>query len=297
MRGRVVTFASTAPVRAARHQHPTLGALFVKFRLSALALLAAGTIALTGCSAASGASGDSSTKGDALAQVKDAGEIVFGTEGTYRPFSFHQDGSGKLAGYDVEIAQAVAKKLGVKAKFEETQWDAIFGGLDSGRFDAIANQVSITPEREKDYLFSEPYTVSQGVVVTLEGTSDIASFDDLKGKTTAQSLTSNWYELAQKSGAQVEGVEGWAQAVALVEQHRVDATINDELTWLDYKTTEGANGLKVAATTDDSSKQAFAFKKGSKTLVDAVDGALDDLRADGTLAKISDKYFGDDVTQ
>jgi cystine transport system substrate-binding protein len=267
----------------------------VKFRLSAVTLLAAATVALTGCAA--GSTAGSAADQDALAQVKAAGEIVFGTEGTYRPFSFHEDGSGDLAGYDVEIAQAVAKKLGVTARFEETQWDAIFAGLEAGRFDAISNQVSITPEREKDYLFSEPYTVSQGVVVTPEATTDISSFDDLAGKTTAQSLTSNWYTLAQDSGAKVESVEGWAQAVALVEQGRVDATINDELTWLDYKATEGANGLKVAATTEDSSKQAFAFAKGSETLVSAVDGALDDLRDDGTLAKISDKYFGDDVTE
>jgi len=267
----------------------------VKHRLSALALLAAGTIALAGCS--TGSNSSDAAKGDALAQVQEAGEIVFGTEGTYRPFSFHEDGSGDLSGFDVEIAQAVAEKLGVEAKFEETQWDAIFAGLESGRFDAIANQVSITPEREKDYLFSEPYTVSHGVIVTLEGNGDIASFDDLAGKTTAQSLTSNWYELAQTSGANVEAVEGWAQAVALVEQGRVDATINDELTWLDYKTTDGGAGLKVAATTDDSSQQAFTFAKGSDTLVDAVNDALAELREDGTLAEISDKYFGDDVTE
>ncbi|WP_210480111.1 amino acid ABC transporter substrate-binding protein [Naasia sp. SYSU D00948] len=267
----------------------------MKHRLSAIALLAVGTLALAGCSTSGGSSAE--TEGDALAQIQEAGEIVFGTEGTYRPFSFHEDGSGDLVGYDVEIAEAVAEKLGVEARFEETQWDAIFAGLEAGRFDAIANQVSISPEREEDYLFSEPYTVSQGVIVTLESNTDIASFEDLAGKTTAQSLTSNWYELAQESGAQVEAVEGWAQAVALVTQGRVDATINDELTWLDYRTTEGANGLKVAAETEDASQQAFAFAKGSETLVEAVDEALAELREDGTLAEISQKYFGDDVTQ
>jgi L-cystine transport system substrate-binding protein len=295
MRRRVVTFAFQGPDSSGSHHSTPLENRSVKFRLSALALLAAGALALTGCSAGSNSS--AAAGDDALAQVQKAGEITFGTEGTYRPFSFHDDGSGKLAGYDVEIAQAVAGKLGVKAKFEETQWDAIFAGLKAGRFDAIANQVSITPERKKDYLFSEPYTVSQGVIVTLDSNTDISSFKDLAGKRTAQSLTSNWYQLAQQSGATVEGVEGWAQAVALVQQGRVDATINDELTWLDYKTTEGANGLKVVAQTEDSSQQAFAFPKDSKTLVTAVDKALDELRADGTLAKISDKYFGADVTK
>ncbi|WP_307859058.1 amino acid ABC transporter substrate-binding protein [Desertivibrio insolitus] len=268
----------------------------MKYRLSAITLLAAGTVALTGCSTSGGGSSEE-TEGDALAQIQEAGEIVFGTEGTYRPFSFHEDGSGDLVGYDVEIAQAVADKLGVEAKFEETQWDAIFAGLDAGRFDAIANQVSITPEREQDYLFSEPYTVSQGVIVTLASNADIASFEDLEGKTAAQSLTSNWRELAEENGATIEAVEGWAQAVALVEQQRVDATINDELTWLDYRTTGAGEDLKAAAFTEDSSQQAFAFAQGSETLVDAVDEALAELREDGTLAEISQKYFGDDVTQ
>ena len=132
--------------------------------------------------------------------------LTVATEGTYRPFSFH-DESGALTGYDVEIAQAVADKLGLKVRFQETQWDAIFAGLDAGRFDVIANQVSITPERQAKYLFSSPYTVSRGVVVTTEDDSSISSFADLAGKTTAQSLTSNWYELATSSGAQVEAVE------------------------------------------------------------------------------------------
>ncbi len=267
----------------------------MKHRLSAIALLAAGALALTGCSTANGSNDE--TAGDALAQVQEAGVIVFGTEGTYRPFSYHEDGSGDLVGFDVEIAEAVAEKLGVEARFEETQWDAIFAGLEAGRFDAIANQVSITPEREKDYLFSEPYTVSGGVVVTLESNTDIASFEDLAGKRTAQSLTSNWYELAQENGAQVEPVEGWAQAVALLQQGRVDATVNDKLTFLDYQKTEGDTGLKVAAETEDVARNAIAFRKGSDSLVKAVDEALADLRADGTLARLGEKYFGEDVSQ
>ncbi len=223
--------------------------------------------------------------------------IVIGTEGTYRPFSYHEDGTGDLTGYDVEVAQAVADRLGVEARFEETQWDAIFAGLDASRFDAIANQVSITPERDATYTFSRPYTYSTGVIVVPADDTSISSFADLSGKKTAQSLTSNWYTLAQQSGATIEPVEGWAQAVALVEQGRVAATVNDELTFLDYKTTNGAAHLKVAATTDEISRSAFAFRRGSTTLATAVDTALDALTDDGTLAKISRKYFSDDVSK
>jgi cystine transport system substrate-binding protein len=273
---------------------------------AALAGLAGLALALAGCagSAAEPAAGSTSasgttaaTAGDtSLADVQKAGVLTVGTEGTYRPFSFHEGGAGDITGFDVEVAQAVGKELGVDVKFEETQWDAIFAGLEAGRFDTIANQVSITPERTAKYTFSKPYTVSTGVVVVPADNTTITSFDDLNGKTTAQSLTSNWYTMAQDKGATIEAVEGWAQAVALVEQKRVDATINDKLTFLDYAKTNDASGLKIAAETTDTSQSAFVFAQGSTTLADAVDKALDKLAADGTLATISQKYFGADVT-
>jgi cystine transport system substrate-binding protein len=233
--------------------------------------------------------------GDELGLVSD-GTLTVATEGTYRPFSFH-DASGELVGYDVEVAEAVAEKLDLEVEFQETQWDAIFAGLDAGRFDTIANQVSITPEREEKYLFSQPYTVSRGVIVVKEGDTSISSFDDLAGKTTAQSLTSNWYKLAESSGAQVEAVEGWAQAVALLEQGRVDATINDTLTYLDHVNEHGPSGLAVAAETEEESQSAFAFTQQRTALAEAIDGALDELRSEGTLAELGEKYFGEDVSE
>ncbi|WP_194410736.1 amino acid ABC transporter substrate-binding protein [Microbacterium cremeum] len=264
-------------------------------RLTALVFTAAAALALTACSSGSTAGSAPTPGGDDYGLVT-AGTLTVATEGTYRPFTFH-DASGDLVGFDVEIAEAVADKLGLEVVFEETQWDAIFTGLDAGRFDVIANQVSINPDREEKYLFSEPYTVSPGVIVVPEDDETITSFADLEGKTTAQSLTSNWYELAQESGAQVEAVEGWAQAVALLQQGRVDATINDNLTFLDYEKSEGPTGLKIAAETDDPAYNAFAFTKDKAALVKAVDEALAELREEGVLAEISEKYFGADVTQ
>ena len=255
--------------------------------------LAAGSLALAGC----GSGEADGTAQTGLAAIQEAGTIVVGTEGTYRPFSFHTDGSGDLTGYDVEITEAVADKLGVDVQFEETQWDAIFAGLDANRFAMIANQVSINPEREEAYDFSDPYTVSPGVIVVPAGESSISSFADLEGKTTAQSLTSNWYELAQENGAKVEAVEGWAQAVSLLEQGRVDATVNDKLTFLDYMQQTPDAPLQVAAETDDPALSAFAFAKGNTELRDAVNDALAELRADGTLAGISEKYFGENVSE
>jgi cystine transport system substrate-binding protein len=271
----------------------------MKYRLSVLGTAAALTLALAGCSSSSpaGEGGSSESAASSLQEIQDSGVLTVGTEGTYQPFSFHEGGSGELTGYDVEVITAVAEKMGVEAEFEETQWDAIFAGLEAGRFDVIANQVSITDERKATYDFSEPYTVSSGVIVTTADNTEITSFEDLSGKTTAQSLTSNWYELATESGANVEPVEGWAQSVTLLEQGRVDATINDELTYLDYQKTNNNEGIKIAATTEEQSQSAVAVRKGSTELVDAIDTALAELRADGTLAEISEKYFGTDVSE
>ncbi|MEO6530438.1 MAG: amino acid ABC transporter substrate-binding protein [Specibacter sp.] len=261
-------------------------------------LLAAASIALAACGGGgtTGATTDSGADAS-LSRVKDAGEIVFATEGTYKPFSFHEGGAGDLTGYDVDVAKAVAQKLGVKAKFEETQFDSIFAGLEANRFDAVANQVTVNPARQEKYELSTPYTVSRGVVVTKEDNADISSIADLKGKKAAQSLTSNWYTLATESGAQVESVEGWAQSVSLLKDGRVDAIVNDKLTVADYLKTNPGSGLKIAATTEESSDSSFAFHKGAKALNDAVNTALKDLAADGTLTTLSEKYFGEDFSK
>lgn len=259
-----------------------------------LATAAALALSLSAC----GSSGDNttSTEGkDALQQIKESGVLTVGTEGTYRPFSYNE--GSELTGYDVEVIKAVGEKMGVEVKFQQTQWDAIFAGLDAGRFDVIANQVSINPQREEAYLFSTPYTVSPGVIVVAEGTTDIAGLDDLAGKTTAQSLTSNWGTIAEDAGANVESVEGWAQAVALLEQGRVDATVNDKLTFLDYAKEHPDSPVTIAAELDEVSLNAFAFGKDKEDLVTAFDEALDELEADGTLAELGEKYFGADVSQ
>lgn len=267
-------------------------------------LLAAATIialSLSACGSSgsptspSASGGATAATGDTLKKVKDSGVLTVGTEGTYRPFSYHE--GSELTGYDVEVIEAVGEKMGVEVKFQETQWDAIFAGLDAGRFDVIANQVSINPEREEKYLFTQPYTVSTGVVVTKSDNTDITSFDTLKGKTTAQSLTSNFYETAKDAGANVEPVEGWAQSITLLKQGRVDATVNDKLTFLDAQKTNPDDSIKIAAESDQKSESAVALRKDSTELAKAIDTALDELRADGELTKISEKYFGEDVSK
>lgn len=258
---------------------------------------AVASLALAGCSSDSSSEGTQEAQGLTLAAVQEAGVLVVGTEGTYSPFSFHGGGgTSDLTGYDVEIITAIADELGVEVQFEETQWDAIFAGLDSGRWDVIANQVSINAERQERYLFSTPYTYSPGVLIVPSG-SEIQTFSDLEGTTSAQSLTSNWAEVAEEHGASVEGVEGFAQAVELLRTGRVDATINDRLTFLDYETAQGGDiGVEIVDETEEVSESAVTFRQGSDDLVVAVDEAIETLTADGTLAEISERYFGEDVS-
>ena len=269
----------------------------MKSKLVLALVLASATVLSLGACATSDTAPAASSVADAgskdLQALGDRG-LVIGTEGTYRPFSFHDSATNKLTGYDVEVAQAVGKKLGVKVSFQETQWDGIFAALDAKRVDVIANQVSITPERQAKYSFSEPYTASPGVIITRTDDTDIKSFGDLKGKKTAQSNTSNWYALAQKYGAEVQAVDGWAQAVALLQQGRIDATVNDKLTLLDYEKQNPGVKLRIAATADDAAKNAFTFRKGS-TLVTDFNAALKALVAEGSCEDFRE-VFGDDVS-
>ncbi|MDO9378491.1 MAG: transporter substrate-binding domain-containing protein [Nocardioidaceae bacterium] len=258
-------------------------------RLTSLVALLLATVVLAAC-------GGSSDEGSTADQVQSDGVLKIGTEGTYSPFTFHDATTNDLTGYDVDVISAVADKMGVKPEFSESTFDAIFAGLTSERWDVVANQVTRTPEREGLYDLSKTYTVSEGVILVRKGDTSISSLADLKGKTTAQSSTSNWAQVAKDAGADVESVEGFVQAVTLVKQGRVDAIVNDNLAVLDYLKNSGDTSVEVAAQTGDTSDQVFAFRKDSG-LVGPVNDALDELRADGTLAKISEKYFGTDVSK
>ncbi|PLS06911.1 amino acid ABC transporter substrate-binding protein [Neobacillus cucumis] len=231
---------------------------------------------------------------DLLKKIQADGKITIGTEGTYPPFTFH-DTNGHLTGFDVDLANEVAKRLGVKAEYKETQWDAMFAGLDAKRFDMIANEVGIRPDRQKKYDFSDPYITSAGVLIVNTSNTKVKKFEDIKGLNAAQSLTSNYGDIAKKYGANLVGVEGFQQAVELLAQKRVDVTINDKLTYLDYKKQKPDAPIKVAATANDASSSGFMFRKNSDKLVDEVNKVLKEIVDDGTYKKISEKWFGEDV--
>lgn len=231
-----------------------------------------------------------------LASVKASGKLRIGTEGTYAPFTYH-DAAGKLTGFDVDIATEVSKRLGVQPEFIETQWDGMFAGLNSKRFDTVFNEVSINDEHKQKYDFSDPYIVSKAVLIVSEDNNDIKKFADLKGKKAGQSLTSNLAKIAKNNGAEIVATDGFNQAIDLLTSKRVDATVNDGLSYLDLKKQKPDAPIKKVDESSDASHSAAVFNKGSEDLIKEVNKALADMKADGTYLKISEKYFGADVSK
>ncbi|WNC13413.1 amino acid ABC transporter substrate-binding protein [Brevibacillus brevis] len=242
------------------------------------------------------ASAETKQEQNLLDKVKADGKLLIGTEGTYAPFTFH-DQSGKLTGYDVDVVTEVAKRIGVEPVFQETQWDAMFAGLDSKRFDVVANQVGIRPDRQEKYDFSKAYTVSTAVLVTHKDNTTVKGFEDIKGLKAGQTLTSNLTDIAKKNGAEIVGVEGFNQAIDLLVSKRVDVTINDGLSLLDFLKQKPDTPIKIVAKDPNVAENGFMFRKGNPELVEAFNKALDDMTKDGTLKKISEKWFGADVSQ
>jgi His/Glu/Gln/Arg/opine family amino acid ABC transporter permease subunit len=239
-----------------------------------------------------GIAGPATADDDAAPRV-----VRVGTEGTYPPFTYRDPKTDELTGFDIEVMKAVGVEAGWDVQFVEAPFDSLFPALDSQRIDVIANQVTITPEREARYLFSTPYTYSHGVIVTAADNDAISTLADLKGRTTAQTASSNWAEVARKAGADVKYVQDFGPGVELLIQGRVDAIVNDNIAVLDYLATSGTDQVKIAGDAgDETLRQALTFRKDDPDLRDEADKALAALAEDGTLAKISDRYFGADVT-
>lgn len=238
----------------------------------------------------------SSYEADLLAQIREAGVIRIGTEGTYSPNSYH-DESGALVGFDVEVAEKVAEKLGVRAEFVESRWDSLFAGLDSGRIDIVVNEVEASEERKEKYDFSEPYTYIHGALLVAAGNDEIQSLEDLEGKRAAQNLTSSWGQMAESRGAELVGVESMNQSVELILTGRADVTLNAETAFYDFMKSQPDQPVKIAGMTDSTTSSVIPVRKGNESLVSAINAALDEIRESGELAELSVKYFGQDITE
>ncbi|MCM1263177.1 MAG: transporter substrate-binding domain-containing protein [Butyrivibrio sp.] len=266
-------------------------------KLMCVAAVATLSIVLTGCGQSGEGGGSDSQDKDLLGRIKDKGEIVVAMEGTWAPWTYH-DEDDKLVGFDTEVAEKIAEKLGVEAVFVEGEWDGLLAGLEVGRYDIMVNGVEVTDERSEKYDFTEPYAYIRTALVVGEDNTDITSFEDLEGKTTANSINSTYMYLAEEYGATVLGVDTLDQTMDMVLSGRADATLNAEVSVYDYFNVHSDAELKVVALTDEASLVSIPIRKGedSDSLREAINEAIKELRESGELAEISEKYFGSDIT-
>ena len=260
-------------------------------------MAAAGVLSMTGCSDKTAAS---STAGPAplnkLDSIQKSGKLVVALEGAWQPWSYH-DSSDTLGGYDVEVSRAIAEKLGVEPEYVESDWDSLFAGLDAGRYDMVCNGVEVTEERAKTYDFTTPYGYIHTALAVRKDNEDIHSFEDLKGKTTANSLASTYMELAESYGATVQGIDTLEETIQLLTAGRIDATLNADVSFYDYLNVHPDADFKLVAQTAEASHVAIPVLKSEDTAyLDALNTAIEELRADGTLKTLSEKYFGQDIS-
>lgn len=236
------------------------------FQISLAAAIVGACVGLSGCgdkSSADTTPAATSSSQDLLDQIRAKGTIVIATEGTWSPWTFH-DEKGNLTGYDIELGRLIAKHLGVKPQFVEGKWDGLLAGISSGRYDIMINGVDITPEREKAFSFTEPYAYNKTVVVTRTSDTAIQSMQDLKGKVTANTISSTYAEVAERYGAKVTGVDDLNQTFELLLSGRIDATLNAEVVFYDYKRVHPTAEVKIAAVSDEMTSVGIPLKKEAR---------------------------------
>ncbi|MCJ8286993.1 MULTISPECIES: amino acid ABC transporter substrate-binding protein [unclassified Halomonas] len=224
-----------------------------------------------------------------------ADTLKVGMSGGYFPFTFVEQDT--LKGFEVDVMEAVAEEMGTEVEFVTANFSGLFGMLESGRIDTIANQITITEEREQKYLFTSPYVYDGAQVVTKEGNDEVSGVEDLAGKTVAVNLGSNYEQLLRELP--------YADEIDIrtyesnIEQDtalgRVDAFVMDRVSATQV-IKEKPLPLALAGKPFSEIRNALPFRQDDQELRDEVDQALDTLREDGTLSEISERWFDADIT-
>ncbi|EOH80677.1 family 3 extracellular solute-binding protein [Enterococcus malodoratus] len=260
--------------------------------LVGLALVTAGVI-LTACGSGQSSEDDSWTK------VKDQKELTVATSGTLFPSSYYND-ENKLVGYDVDVAKAVAKKLDLKINFKEYNVDGQVTAVNRGEADFAANDFGMTKERGKKFSLSSPIKHSfDSMIVRKSDDSGIHSLKDLKGKKAAGEPNTSYMKLAEKYGAKAVTYDNATndQYLTDVANGRTDVILNDY--YLQKMSIGALPDIPVKILEDvyfNANSTGFLFAKKNQALKAKIDDALTTLKKDGTLKKISNQYFGTDVS-
>lgn len=242
------------------------------------------------------ACGSEEESADKWSEITDKGEIVVGTSGTLYPASYYPEGSDELTGYDVEVMKEVADRLGLEVKFEEFGVDGLTAAIESGRVDAVINDMEVTKERQKKFDFSEPYKYSYSTMIVRESDmSGIETLDDLEGKVHGGGATTVFAQIAEHFGAETKTYGNVANDVYLrdVENGNTDFIINDY--YLQSLALEALPDIKVQLHPDLKfypTNSAIVLPKDAGDMKEEVDAVLQEMREDGTLTEISEEFFG-----
>jgi putative amino-acid transport system substrate-binding protein len=233
----------------------------------------------------------------ALASPASAETIRVGMSGGYFPFTFVR--ADELQGFEVDFMNEIAKRTGDEVSFVTMSFSGLIGALESGRIDTVANQITITPEREAKFVFSQPYVYDGAQVVTRKGNDAITGVESLKGKTVAVNLGSNFEQLLRELPYADEiNIKTYESNI---EQDtalgRVDAFVMDRVSSAQV-IAESPLPLQLAGPPFSEIRNALPFRKDAagEALRDKVDAAITAMKEDGTLQAISEKWLAADVT-
>lgn len=228
-------------------------------------------VCFTGCGA----------KGKTLAEVKEAGTLVIATSPDFPPFESLE--GNEVVGIEVEIMKLICKELGVECKFEQMDFDSVLIGIQAAKYDCAMSGITVTPDREKNMLFTKPYYTAAQVIV-VKADSDIKGKADLEGKQISVQTGTTAESGCQDEGLTVQAFQANADAKAALTTGKVQAWVVDNLTAIQM--VEEGDGLKILDEKMTEEPYAFAFAKGSEDLVEEIDKALAKLIEDGTVEKI-----------
>ena len=227
-----------------------------------------------------------------LSEIKASNKLIIGTEGLYAPFNFFQGST--LSGFEIDLGNAIAAKLGVKVEWKTTKFDYLLPGLRQNRWDLVMASFGVTAERAKSVLFSDPHYCSVGLIVSKDKT--IRTSAQLTGKIVAVQEGTTYEEQAKKNKGikEVRGFPEDADARVAVQNDQADAYVGDRFAIIAALKLPAAAALKMGEAMFVE-KVATAMKPDDRTLELAYNKALKDLMADGTYKKISEKYFNEDI--
>jgi len=230
-------------------------------------------------------------------RVKSAGKLVIGLDDAFPPMGY-RDASGKLIGFDIDAAEEVGKRLGIKIEWQPTAWDGVIHSLNSKKFDAIWNGMTITDERAKQVAFTKPYIMDGQIAVVKFSEKRFKKIADLKNvKIGAQKGSSalNAVKKLPTAPAELKEYEDNPKALLDLEAGRIDVVVIDNVTGRDF-IAKRPGQFKVVPGFISKEPFGVAFRKEDKDLREKVQKTLDKMVKDGSLAKISRKWFAEDIT-